>query len=196
MPKIVEVDEDELAALRRVTTVVNTVMKNPKAAALTEQALKLVHPDAKTPHLDALNERNAPLDEVRKEFAEFKKEQLTKEEKREQDENLRALTTSVEEGYGRLRRAGWTDVGIEGVKKTMEERGIIDVDIAAAYYEKQHPPQAPLTPGGSGAWNFMEMPDSTDADLKKLVETRGESVALIDKMASDALNEVRGQSRR
>jgi len=196
MPKLVEVDEDELAALRRVTNVVSTVMKHPKAAVLTEQALKLVNPEAKTPHLDAEIARTAPVDDVRKEFNDYKKEQADKEAKREQDAKIAALNASVEEGYGRLRRAGWTDAGIEGVKKTMEERGIIDVDIAAAYYEKQHPPQAPLTPGGSGAWNFMEMPDSTDADLKKLVETKGESVALVDKMAFDALNEVRGQSRR
>ncbi len=78
----------------------------------------------------------------------------------------------------------------------MEDKGILDADIAAAYFEKQHPPQAPVTPGGSGAWNFMDMPADGDADLKKLVETKGESEQLIQKMAIDALNDVRGASRR
>lgn len=192
----VEVEESELDALRRVTNVVSTVMKHPEAAKLTERALKLVNPNAKTPHLDMEAQLAAPVDAMQKQFDDYKKEQTEKEEKRENDAKLAALNTSVEEGYGRLRRAGWTDAGIDGVKKTMEERGIIDVDIAAAYYEKQHPPQSPLTPGGSGAWNFMEMPDSTDVDLKRLVETKGESAALVDKMANDALNEVRGSQRR
>lgn len=196
MAKRVEIDEDELAALQRVTHVVTNVMKNPKAAVLVEQALKTVDPNAKTPNLDAEAARTAPVSKIEKDFEDYKKSQEAKEVAADNQRKLDAIQANVTDGIGRLRRAGWTDDGIAGVQKTMEERGIIDVDIAAAYYEKQHPPQAPMTPGGSGAWNFMEMPDSTDADLKKLVETKGESVALIDKMAHDALQEVRGQSRR
>ena len=195
-PRKVEIDEDELTALQRVTAVVNNVMKNPKAAVLVEQALKTVDPNAKTPNMDREAAVAAPVDDIRKEFSEYKKQQEADKLAADNQRKLDAIQVNVTEGIGRLRRAGWTDDGIAGVQKTMEERGIIDVDIAAAYYEKQHPPQAPMTPGGSGAWNFMEMPDSTDADLKKLVETKGESVALIDKMAHDALQEVRGQSRR
>lgn len=195
MPKV-EIDEDELTALKRVTQVVSAVMKNPEAAKLTERALKLVNPQAKTPNLDMEAQLVAPVESVRKEFEDFKKDQEAKEAKRESDARIATLNASVEEGFSRLRRAGWQPAGIDAVKQLMEEKGIIDVQIAADHYEAQHPPQPPLTPGGSGAWNFMEMPDSTDVDLKRLVETRGESVALVDKMALDALNGVRGQSRR
>ena len=195
MPKV-EIEEDELQALLRIKTALVPIMANPQAARLAEQAIKMVHPNARTPHLDADATLNSATADIRKEFDEYRKTQTQKEEAAEQEKKIAALNSSIEDGVRRLRQAGWTDEGIKGVRDTMETRGILDVDIAAAYFEKQHPPQSPITPGGSGAWNFMEPPAETDVDMKQLIATKGESVPLIDKMAREALSDFRGQSRR
>ena len=78
----------------------------------------------------------------------------------------------------------------------MEERGILDIEVAAAFYEKQNPPQVPATPRGMGGWNFVEQVNDSEADLKKLLDTRGNNEVLADKMAREALNEFRGATRR
>ena len=97
-----------------------------------------------------------------------------------------------------MRKSGWTDDGLVEVKKLMEERGIIDPEIAAAYYEKQHPPQVPATPSGVGAWNFGEVADDTDAYSKALMASKNaaENDSLVMREAGKALQEIRGASRR
>ena len=78
----------------------------------------------------------------------------------------------------------------------MKEKGIVDPLIAAAYVEKMLPPQLPATPSGGTSWNFIEGVQDGEADLKKLIESKGNYEPLIDKMAHEALSEVRGQVRR
>ena len=89
-----------------------------------------------------------------------------------------------------------TAAGEESVRKLMEEKGITDPEIAWAYHQRLHPPQSPIQNSGSGAWNFLEPPADDQVDLKRLIETKGESIPLIDKMARDALADIRGQQRR
>lgn len=196
MAKIVEITEEELLTHRQLQSVVGKIMSNPKAALLVEQARKLVDPNAPTPRIEQDKLLNEPVEAIKKEFEDFKKQQAEEKAEFEKKTRLEALNGTVTAGLAKLRRDGWTDDGIKEIEKLMEEKGILDPEIAAAYHEKMHPPQTPLTPGGSGAWNFMELPTDGDADLKKLIETKGESPGLLDKMARDALNEVRGQSRR
>ena len=125
-------------------------------------------------------------------------EQLIKKDKedREKNEKLAEINSKIAAGKAQLRRDGWTEEGITGVEKIMEERGLLDPLDAAAIFEKQHPPQMPVTPSGTGAWGFLDNVKDTEADLKKLIETRGESASLLDKMTHEALSEIRGPSRR
>ena len=74
--------------------------------------------------------------------------------------------------------------------------GHLDPLDAAAIVEKSMPPQAPVTPGGSGAWNFMDTPNEGEVDLKKMIETKGAQDRIPEKMAWDAINEMRGTPRR
>lgn len=196
MGKIVEVDEEELLRDRTLRGVLNKMLSNPKAKLLVQQAHKLVDPQAITPELDQTNGAASAVDEVKGEVASLRAQLATEKTEREQAEKLLQLGDKIERGLNKLRSKGVTEEGIAGVRKIMDDEGITNPDIAWDHFEKLHPPQNPVSNSGSGAWNFMDMQTDSSDDLKRLVETKGENVPLLDKMARDALNDVRGQSRR
>lgn len=195
MPMI-EVDENEFRHSQQLRQVLSKVLEHPKAGVLAEQALKMVDPNAATPRLDRMNQIQEPLSEAQKQINELKDQIAADKAEREKHEKLAAISAKVESGKSQLRREGWTEEGIKGVEKIMEDRGLLDPLDAAAIFEKQHPPAMPASPSGVGAWNFMDQVAEGEQDLKKLIETRGESDLLADHMARTALAEVRGQSRR
>lgn len=192
----IEVDENELMRLRQIGQVASRMMQDPKAKRLLEQAHKTIDPNAQTPTLDQdslLNQAsNAALEQVQA----LKEELATEKAEREKAEKLASLNNSIEGGIAELKKAGWQEDGIKMVRDLMEERGITDPAIAAAYIEKQHPPQQMAQPRSTGAWNFLEGVNEGEDDLKKMIESRGENSVLLDKMAFDALNDVRGNPRR
>jgi hypothetical protein len=192
----VEVDEEEFLVNKRVRDALAKIAADPKARLKLQEAHKMVDPNAKTPELDTMAPVNEQLTAMQKRLDDAEKKAADEKAEREKQDKLNALQGTVAAGLNRLRQDGWTDEGIKAVEKIMEERGIIDPEIAAAYHEKLHPPQAPITPSGSGAWNFMEMPKEGDDDLKRLIETKGESTPLLDKMVRDTLSEVRTPTRR
>jgi CubicO group peptidase (beta-lactamase class C family) len=62
----------------------------------------------------------------------------------------------------------------------------------AAWAATLNPPQAPVQQS-TGGWDFLTMPQEGGEDLKRLVETKGENDRLVDKMAFEALKEIRGR---
>jgi hypothetical protein len=197
MGKTVEVDEVDLQRSVKAREFVETIWNNPKARRKLLEAQKEVKPDdpmvKELDRPDPIEDRFAALtkqnDELRKEIADDKA-------KREQDDKLSQLKRQRADGIAQLRRDRWTDEGIKGVEAIMEEKGILDPLDAAAIFEKAHPPQDPILPGGSGSWNFLEPAPAESDDLKKLIETKGENNFLLDKMAREALMEVRGPTQR
>ena len=195
--KTVEVDEEDLVRSEQLRNTLGAIMRNPKAKLLAQQAHKLVDPNAITPELDAATAQNDSISGAEKKINEF----IAAQEKRDADkaeaDRLAKLNSDFESGRRSLKSQKWTDDGIKKLEEFMEQKGILDHEIAAAAFEKLHPPPTPVTPGGSGSWNFLDLPtEGADADLQKLIESKGENSALIDKMAHEAINEVRGQSRR
>jgi len=195
VPKV-EVDEDELVASRRLTTLVNAMMKNPKAKLKLQEAVKEHDPSYVTPELDSQRAVQEPIDELRKELAAERKAREDEKAERERNDKLRALDGQVEAGFAKLRSEGYMQPGLDEVRKIMDEKGILDPLIAAAYWEKLHPPPTVVTPVGAiGSWNFTDTSDGSD-DVKKLLETQGRSEPLADKMAMAALADVRNQRGR
>ena len=194
----VEVDEVELLRLRKQDQTVQHIWGNPKARRKIQEAVKEADPNMRIPELEIEEAAKAPVMALEKTVADLQKQIADDKAEREKNDKLNALNTSVEGGFGKLRKAGWTDDGLVEVKKLMEERGIIDPEIAAAYYEKQHPPQVPATPSGVGAWNFGEVADDTDAYSKALMASKNaaENDSLVMREAGKALQEIRGASRR
>jgi hypothetical protein len=198
MARTVEVDEEQLQRDTQLRTMLTKIMANPQAAKLAEQAYKMVEPNARTPHLDQDKIIQEPIAELSKKFDEYVTAQKTAKEEEEARRKVESLSAQIDAGLNKLRASGgWTDEGISEVKKLMEEKGILDPDIAAAYFEKLHPAPVPLTPRGSGAWNFLSPPTGTDADdnIKKLIESKGDSDPLVDKIVRDVLNDARGSRR-
>ena len=194
----VELDEVELQRLQKQDRTVHALMANPQAKKKIFEAYKVVEPNARIPELDMEEAAKAPVMQLEKTVKELQEQIATDKAEREKNDKLNALNTSVEGGFGKLRKAGWTDDGLTEVKKLMEERGIIDPEIAAAYYEKQHPPQLPATPSGVGAWNFTDAADDTDAYSKALMASKNaaENDSLVMREAGKALQEIRGAGRR
>ena len=191
-----EIDEVELMRLRKQDATVHALMANPKSKRKIFEAYKEHDPNARIPELEMEAAARQPVEALEKTVSDLQKQIADDKAEREKSAKLASLSGNIEQGKAKLRREGWTDEGIADVEKVMDERGIIDVEIAAAFYEKQNPPQLPATPRGTGGWNFVDQVQDGEADLKKLIETRGASETLADKMARDALNEIRGAAAR
>lgn len=201
MPKMVEMDEAEVARLYKLNNFVHAGLQNPEAAKLIEKAAKMVDPTIKTPRLDQEAAINSPMEKLQADMAAMRKQMEDERAEGAKNQTLAALNTQREEGFRELRRTGWTNDGIEAVQKLMDEKGILDVAIAAAYHEKQHPPQSPSMPGSSGGWNFMEsVSDDSDKELNEMIMAFGnkdeiKADRIASSLASKALTEVRSQSR-
>lgn len=195
MPKI-EVDEEEYQRTQRVMASLRKIADNPKTRLQLQALHKEVEPNAPTPELDQAKVLQEPLDKLKKEFDEYRTKQAEEAADREKKDKLAELTGKWESGRSALKREGYTDEGLKKLEEFMEQNGLVDHALADKAYSAMHPPQAPATPSGVGAWNFLEVPDDSDADIKKLIETKGQSEALADRMAHKALNEIRGQRPR
>jgi hypothetical protein len=111
---------------------------------------------------------------------------------------LDGIAVKQTEGLAKLRRAGYTDEGVAAVQKLMDDKGLLDVDDAVAIFERNHPPQTPVTPGGIGSWGFADLTAAdaqADKSIEALIKSKGEDNAIVDRMAIDALKEFRGQHR-
>lgn len=195
MPNV-EIDEIEYQNLKRLQGVASKIIANPKAKALLEQAHKTVDPQALTPTLDQEKATAEPVQAALKRVEELEAQIKKDKDERDNAEKLARLNSSVEAGFAKLRADGWQEDGIKKVDELMKEKGILDPVIAAAYIEKSMPKPDPVTPSGTGSWNFIEGVQDGEADLKKLIDSKGNNEPLADKMARDALSEIRGQSRR
>lgn len=193
---VLEIDEVELLRLRKQDQTVNALMANPKAKRKIFEAYKAADPNVRIPELEMEEAARAPVSALEKQVADLTKQIADDKADREKNATLGSLHGNIEKGKAKLRAQGWTDEGLEALDKVMEEKGTTDIEMAAAYYEKLHPPQAPIAPRGHGGWNFMQEVTDGEADLKRMLDTRGDNEIVADKMARDALNEFRGASRR
>lgn len=191
----VEIDETELLQNRQLRSMVETLGKNPRTARKFAELVKEVNPDAKinVPPPDPVESQVA---ELAKELAAERKAREEDKAERERNEKINSIARRRDEGFAKLRTERWTDDGLKKVEELMEKEGILDPLVAAAYIEKQNPLPEPVTPNHTGSWNFLEMPQETDAALKSLLETKGDNDVLADKMARDALNEFRASQNQ
>lgn len=195
-----EIDEAELLRLRRIEGTVGAIVKNPVAKKALAKALKEVNPDdplaKEADRVDPMEARFTALEEQN---AALKKQVEDGETTRQKDARLAQLKDDQDRGFQSLKISNWTDEGIKKVREVMEEKGILDVAVAAAWVEKQMPPsQNPVMPGSSGSWGFFDAPpgDGADKFVEQLLATKGESVPLVHNRAMEAIAELRGPSRR
>jgi hypothetical protein len=195
MPKI-EIDEEEWNKIQNTRSVLKAIAANPKAAKLVEQAHKMVDPNAPTPKIEAEAPLQEALDTMNKTLADIRKEREEEKTARETQQKLDTIKGRQDAGWAKLRAARWTDEGLKKVQEIMDAKGILDPEDAALIFERDNPPPPPAMPGGTGPWNFLEPASDDGADIKKLIESKGESGPLLDKMIREGLAEVRGSQPR
>lgn len=192
----IEVDETAFLAQRNVVALVEKALANPATRAAMQKIAKTINPEASTPDLDAKEEVLQIVEQER--TARLALEKRLDDEKADRDNSKRQedFANQWNGQKARLRNHGWLDEGIEKVEALAQERGIVDLEAAAALYEKLNPPADPVTPSGIGAFNLFE-PATHDADeMAKLVESRGDDATVLSSMVNKALGDARSPGRR
>ena len=136
------------------------------------------------------------IEKLRAEMAEDRKARAEEKAAAEAEAKTKAFVESWEGAKRRLQTEnGYTAEGIAAIEKLAQERGIADIDAAAALFDRLNPPPEPVSSPGMGSWGFFE-PGSTETDyVSKMMQSKGtDEVALRNEVAS-ALAEVRGGRR-
>ena len=192
----IEIDEEEVRSSQALRGAVATLWANPEARKLIQKAQKIVDPKAKTPDLDQEELVRAPVAAIEKRFEEYVAKAEAEKAEAAKNSKIAEYQKLEADGIAQLRRAGWMDEGIKAVKAKMDEKGLFDPLDAAKLIDQSQMPQAPVTPGGVGAWNFTEVPAEGADFIKKLIDTKGSNDMVVDNEARNILNEVRGASLR
>jgi len=192
MPKV-EIDEAELLASQQVVHAVNQMMANPKSRAMLLHARKTADPAASVPEVDSMIPVAGALDRFAKQLAEDKAERAAEREAAANERRLEQATREVEGVKSRLKASGWTADGIAAVEKLAEERGIFDLEAAAALHEKMNPPPPPAEPNGMGSWGFFEgaADEGSDKFVKSMLESGGEDEGALGREVRAALTDYR-----
>lgn len=195
MAKTVEIDETALLAQQGVVQLVNDILKHPDGRKLIQQATKLARPDAAIPEYDAKQEVLGVVNEVRESQAAILKRLDDDKTARDAEKQLETFSRQWDQQKDRLRAAGWMDDGIEKVEALAKDRGIADLEIAAAYFEKLNPPAEPVVPDGFGSFDIFNPPEGEGDEMKRLIESRGEDNGALSSLVNKALGEGRGSRR-
>jgi|SRR5579864_2941133 len=149
-----EISDQELNVLKGSYALLDKMVKG-KNRRQVERLIKDVMPEAQTTD-DVLEPVDTQLKELRKELADFKKEQEGKSLDSQLDTDIKRLKEDRD----------WTDEGIEKLKKMMLERQIPSIVDAADLWEHRNPPkvQEPsiLSPTD---WGFGKKTDDKDLEL-------------------------------
>lgn len=189
-----EIDESELLAHQQVTQVVNGILAKPEARKLLLQARKIADPNAVIPELDAQAPVQSELAAFRKELAEEREARAKERREAEEQRRIDEFQTGWRAQKKALRDEGWSDEGISAVEKHAQEKGIADLEVAAAHYEKLHPPAEVARPGGLfGMMAEVDQP-SDDAFMKAMIESKGDDESALNKEIGAAIRDFRTQT--
>ena len=79
----------------------------------------------------------------------------------------------------------------------MTKKGIMDVDDAGLFFLRHNPPPPPAAPASGRMFDVISAAQSgNDEFIKGMIEAAGDNQQLVDKVAWDAINEVRGAKAR
>lgn len=188
----VQIDEAELLNHRTVTAAVNEILANPKSRRMLLEARKTANPNVVIPEIDAATPVQDELAKLRAEMAADRAERAREAAERAEAQRTAEFTRQWESQRRALSQQGWRDEGIAEVEKHARERGIPDLEVAAAHFEKLHPPPEPVI-GGSASWGFFDAPPADDTFVKNMIESRGENESALNAEINAVLKDIRGQ---
>lgn len=192
MPNV-EIDETELANLRRLQSVADVISKNTKARALLQQAVEIASPDQVGPETMLRREFSEHFESLKTELAKDREERAAERAEREKAESLARLEARWARGRTVARDAGYTDDGLQRLEKWMEDNEVADHRVAMPAFERENPPSEPISDGNSGRWDFFNKNDQEQPDIKSLME--GDEDQFMRTAIPAALTHVRNQRR-
>ena len=98
------------------------------------------------PEIDAKEEVMTEVEKLRDELKAIQSARETEATQRDADKKTADFADSWSKQKQKLMRSGYTDDGVAAVEKLAEERGIPDLEAAAALFEKLNPPAEPAHP--------------------------------------------------
>lgn len=182
-----EVDADTYELLTRSHNVLMKLNGDSRTRPDLEKAIKVHFPEVTTeaeagqrliqPHLEALN--NDVINPLAAELKALREER--------EAAKTAASTAHLETTFSDLRKTrGFTDDGIEAVKKLMVDNNIADPLAAAARFSELNPPAQDISGFTPPAWNLDQT--ASDFDVKGLFADEDKWG---DTMAVKVLNEIR-----
>lgn len=182
-----EVSEEQLAIYRRAVGLIEQLESNPTAKVHLERAVKVVVPTVQTEE-DLAQRITQPVAERVDQLSEQLKQLQETLTAKDAAASERQVQEHLDTTFGQLRANGYTDDGIERIKKIMVERNVADVDAAVALFDRLNPPPPPEQPGFTPpTWSL----DSTAAPGTDMKELFADESSWADKMAAQTLNEIR-----
>jgi hypothetical protein len=210
VPKI-EVDESEFLASKATIEAVNGMLSNRVAREMLLRARKIANPNAVIPEIDAAEPVNATLAEIKaaqeadrraaaEERAALKAEREAEKAEREAEKEAERQSRFLADAQAdfvrqkaALRAEGWRDEGIAEIVAHAEKNGIADLEIAAAHWEKLHPPAEPVQPNSTGSWGFMDNIPDDDKFVKAMIASKGEDEGALNAEINASLRDFRAQ---
>lgn len=192
----VDVDETEFVNQQNLAALYGKIWQNPQSRELLTRAAKIVNPNAVTPELDAtdrvmseITKRDEKIDALQARLDADKAE-------REQATQLQTFQHSWEQKRGSLRKLGYTDDGIEKIEQLAQERGIVDLEAAAALFDRMNPPQQVTASSGFAPFDTFNPSDRDNENFKALMEAKGDDPMTENKMIREALDDYRSGRTR
>ncbi len=177
---LIEVEDTEFARLKQIaeeSAPYRQVWGKVLGGKRKLDALRLVReefPDAPLPELDTAEAASKPiLDQIeamRKEHQEYREGVEKREQERAERERETSAKSTIAASRRKLKSDGWDDEGVEKIETLMQERGIGDYDVAAAYVRSQIPTPSPLINGYEGKDLNWFNPGEDEPDGKLLME--------------------------
>lgn len=151
-----EFTEEQARVLLGSQKLLDSLLKNPKTKREAEKLVKTLHPDVVTtddiaqPYVERMEATEKKLDAF-----------LKKMEGDEAETKFASQITLLKN------TRGFTDEGIDQVKKLMVEKSIPDAIVAADHWERQNPPKS-QAPSTFSPANWGIGAETDDPDLKLL----------------------------
>lgn len=173
----------------------DAMMANAESREMVMRAIKIAKPNV-TNELDVAERIAKPLREelhaTNKKLAEFQQDWLAKKAADEETARVRQFEAQWADQENVLRREGYMEGAIAGIKDLAAKKGIVDLRDAAAVYDKTTPPASVAAPRfGSLALLDGSASDGADDYMAKLFKGAGSAPGETRKQVKAAIEEVR-----
>lgn len=186
-----EIDETELANLRRMALVAERVSKHPEGRALLQKAVAIAIPEEAGPEIRLRQEMDEKFTGLQNTLNEFIAGQTKRQEEQQAETAKQSFQRQWSEGRSYATNAGWTEDGLKQLEEFMEREGIANHKHAIAAFERENPQPPPVLTGNQGfSWNT-----GNDETHKAAIEAlwKGDENKFLETMIPAAIAEVRGR---